>query len=418
MNDVRQSKNSFFTIFLIALVVGFLAGGLGAWSVQNFLLPQSDRLQAETTQNQAATDSESFSNLRAEEISTIDVVEHVSPSVVSIIVSKELTPRSSRMTPFDDFLFNFPGFDFFAVPPGQSDDDSDSIEQEVGAGTGFIVSEDGLIITNRHVVDDDEAVYSVFTYDGEKHEAEVLARDPILDLAVLRIDPEETTYAPLVLGDSEKLKIGQTVIAIGNTLGEFRNTVTKGVVSGIGRTITAGGLGGASVIEEAIQTDAAISSGNSGGPLLNLDGEVIGINTAVSNRGENVGFAIPSNEAKRIVESVQQYGRIVRPYLGVRYMMLNEQIAAMNDLDIEEGALLIRGDNRAELAVVPGSPADKAGLEENDIITKVNEHEIGENHSLARILARYNPGETIALTVIHDGEEKQVEVTLEEFEEE
>ena len=193
--------------------------------------------------------------------------------------------------------------------------------------------------------------------------------------------------------------------------------MTKGVVSGVGRTIAAAGEGGSEIIEEAIQTDAAINPGNSGGPLIDLSGKVVGINTAVSVRGQSIGFAIPINEAKRIIESVEKYGRIVRPYLGVRYILLNEEIARMNDLEYDYGALLVRGRRRGELAVVPGSPADKAGLEENDIILEVNGQKIDKGHSLARILARYRPGDRVKLKVYHDGDIKEVEVELGEFKE-
>ncbi len=348
----------------------------------------------------------------SEEDQVIDVVSRAEPAVVSIIVTKEL-PRILN-NPFPrDFFFDFPGFEFFFPQLPQQEPERE--KREVGAGTGFLVSKDGLILTNKHVVADEEAEYTVLLNDGTKYDAKVLARDPVLDLALVKIDGDN--FPTLELGDSDKVKIGQTVIAIGNALGEFRNTVTKGVVSGVGRTIAAAGEGGSEIIEEAIQTDAAINPGNSGGPLIDLSGKVVGINTAVSVRGQSIGFAIPINEAKRIIESVEKYGRIVRPYLGVRYILLNEEIARMNDLEYDYGALLVRGRRRGELAVVPGSPADKAGLEENDIILEVNGQKIDKGHSLARILARYRPGDRVKLKVYHDGDIKEVEVELGEFKE-
>ena len=244
----------------------------------------------------------------------------------------------------------------------------------------------------------------------------MLARDPVLDLAVVKIDMKNLT--PLSLGDSDSVKIGETVIAIGNALGEFRNTVTKGVVSGIGRTVTASGTAdGSEVIEGAIQTDAAINPGNSGGPLLNLQGEVIGVNTAMSQAGQLIGFALPINEAKRVIDSVERYGKIIRPYVGVRYVMINEEIAKANQLPVQEGALITRGEQRTDLAIMPGSPADKAGLAENDIILELDGQKVDKDNSLARLIARHSPGDTVTLKILHKGEEKEVKVKLEQFKE-
>ena len=279
-----------------------------------------------------------------------------------------------------------------------------------------MVSSDGLILTNKHVVDDTEAEYTVLMNDGKRYTATVLARDPVLDLAVVKIDMKNLT--PLSLGDSDSVKIGETVIAIGNALGEFRNTVTKGVVSGIGRTVTASGTAdGSEVIEGAIQTDAAINPGNSGGPLLNLQGEVIGVNTAMSQAGQLIGFALPINEAKRVIDSVERYGKIIRPYVGVRYVMINEEIAKANQLPVQEGALITRGEQRTDLAIMPGSPADKAGLAENDIILELDGQKVDKDNSLARLIARHSPGDTVTLKILHKGEEKEVKVKLEQFKE-
>jgi serine protease Do len=423
MLNKLQPNKLFMVVFLTALIVGGAAGVIGG------LLVGSQTVQIEngvpTIIKQNSDDSTPETIVISTDSDTTRVVEQATPGVVSVIVTKELenVRRGTFQSPFGDLFPRFPDFNFFFGQPLEPDPSAGSgqgepEERQVGAGTGFVVSsERGLIVTNKHVVDDVEASYTVITNSGEEFEAEVLARDPVLDLAILKVDPSDYDLHELELADSDAIKIGQTVIAIGNALGEFSNTVTRGVVSGIGRTITASGSGGGGVIEEAIQTDAAISPGNSGGPLLDLNGKVVGVNTAVSNRGENIGFAIPINEAKRIIDSIEKHGRIVRPWLGVRYMMLNERVATLNNLDVNEGALLIRGDSREELAVIPGSPADKAGLEENDIILAVNGTKIEPGKSLARILAKYTPGETVTLKVLHDGEEKEVQVTLEEFEE-
>ena len=252
---------------------------------------------------------------------------------------------------------------------------------------------------------------------GKTYQAEIVDRDTIQDLAVVKIKKEtgeQIEFSILPLGSSEGVMIGQTVIAIGNTLGEFRNTVSRGIVSGINRTLTAGGFGLSSeLIEGALQTDAAISSGNSGGPLLNLKGEVIGVNTAVSSQGENIGFALPIDQVKLVLESIKEYGKIVRPFLGVRYILLNPEVAKKNNMDIEEGALIVRGDGREDLAVVPGSSADKAGLRENDIILEVDGIAVREGQSLQNLIARHKPGDTVNLKIYRAGKTIDKKVILE-----
>lgn len=314
-----------------------------------------------------------------ESSAVIDAVKKVSPSVVSITTKRNIQ-------------------DFFT---GQI------LEQE-GGGTGFILTSDGLIVTNKHVVDDESANYSVLASDGKTYEAQVLSRDPFNDLAVLKIDAKG--LKPVELGDSNSLNTGQWVIAIGNALGEFQNTVTVGVVSAKDRQITADGQ----TLEGLIQTDAAINPGNSGGPLINLAGQVVGINTAMAGGAEGIGFAINIDSVKTALDSVQETGKIVRPFLGVRYLLINKEIARSAQLSVDKGALIYRGANPADLPVVPGSPADKAGLQENDIILKINGQEINENTSLVSLLQKYKPNDTITLTVLRKGEEIQVPVTLTE----
>ena len=206
------------------------------------------------------------------------------------------------------------------------------------------------------------------------------------------------------------------MIAIGNTLAQYRNTVTRGVVSGIGRRVDAGGVGiGTEVIEGAIQTDAAINPGNSGGPLIDLEGKVVGINTAINREGQSIGFAIPINEAKQVIESVKKHGRIVRPWLGVRYVLLNEQIAQENQLAVNHGALVVHGPKQTDLAVIPGGPADKAGIRENDIILSADGVAVDTEHPLGLIIGKKNPGDKVVLLLRRGTEERSITVTLGEF---
>ncbi len=346
------------------------------------------------------------SQVVVEDSATTDAVSQAVRSVVSIVVTQDLSKLYNQTGPIgpfgDPFFFSFP-YGFGAPPSGK---------QEVGGGTGFIITTDGMIVTNRHVVDQADAEYTVILNDGTTYEAAVLARDTVNDIAILKILSDNLPV--LDVGDSDSIKIGQTVIAIGNSLGEFSNTVTKGVVSGINRKVVAGDSRGSSeVIEGAIQTDAAINPGNSGGPLLDLFGKVIGVNTAVSQEGQLIGFAIPINEVKSAIASVREFGRIVRPFLGVRYILITPEFAEANSITgVDHGALIVRGDARTDLAVVPGSPADKAGLRENDIILAVNGEAVTQDRGLAKALAAYKPSDTVRLNVFRKGEEIEVSATL------
>ena len=404
---------------ILTVILSLLAGAIGGAAVtifgQDFLKPLVGNIlpadkPTSTSVNQKVTVEE--------ESASTDVVKQVSPSVVSIIITKDLSKIYSMTgpQPFDDFFnqFGFPFNFFFNEQPQQPAPEG---KQEVGGGTGFVINQQsGLILTNRHVVTDTEAEYTVLTNEGQRYEATVVARDAVNDMALVQI--QDKNLPAVRLGDSDSVQIGQTVIAIGNALGEYRNTVTKGVISGIGRNVVAGDNRGSSEqLEGVFQTDAAINPGNSGGPLVNLQGEVIGINTAINSQGQLIGFAIPSNEAKRIVASYEQYGRIVRPYLGIRYVLVTPQLARVNDLEVDYGALLVRGETAQELAVVPSSPADKAGLTENDIILEVDGQKIDQEHSLVKSLAKYQPGDSVKLTVYSQGETKDVTVTLDEFKE-
>ncbi|MFH1029678.1 MAG: trypsin-like peptidase domain-containing protein [bacterium] len=398
-------------IIIILLIIGglsaFALGGKNSldFNFKNLL----ERFKTNTVENIA---SETTQVVVEEESATITAVKKISPSVVSIIVSKDLKNYyDNGAFPFNDFFFGLP-FDYGSYP--QENKDNKGGKTQVGGGTGFIISADGLILTNKHVVSDEEAEYTVILNDGKEYGAKILATDLVNDIAVVKIEAQNLTVVDL--GDSDTVQLGQTVIAIGNSLGEYKNTVTKGVVSGIGRRVEAGDSRGISeVIEEAIQTDAAINPGNSGGPLINLSGQVIGINTAINSQGQLIGFAIPVNQAKQVIESVRKYGKIVRSFLGVRYVLVNERIAKANNLGFAYGALVLRGDNPEDLAIVPGGPADKAGLVENDIILEVEGKKVDENNNLAKLISNYKPGDKIELKIWHKGEERTVKVTLEEY---
>lgn len=355
--------------------------------------------------------------VRQEEL-IVKVVEEASPAVVSVVASKDVpVVEQYFIDPFggDPFFRQFFGDDGPKIPQFRQ---KGTQRQEISAGTGFIVSADGLALTNKHVVADKEAEYTILMNDGRKMPAKVLARDPVQDLAVLKIEGSDraelgSDFPTLKLGDSDGIKIGQTAIAVGNALGEFRNTVSVGVVSGLQRSIVAqGSPGGPEILQELIQTDAAINPGNSGGPLLNIRGEVIGINTAVAKGAENVGFAILINKAKRDIENVQKYGKIIYPFMGVRYALVTKELAEKLKLGRDYGALLRASEE--EPAVVLGSPADKAGLKNGDIILEINKERLGPERALASVIQKYQVGDELTLKVFRDGKEFEVKVKLEE----
>jgi len=346
------------------------------------------------------------------EKAVVNAVKKASPAVVAITISKNVPIiENCPYNPFSDLPPDIQQFfgdqnPQFSVPCQQS---GGTQLQEVGGGSGFIISSDGLILTNKHVVSDTTASYTVFTNDGNKYNATVLARDPAQDLAVIKIN---ATGLPTVeLGDSDSLQLGQTAIAIGNALGEFRNTVSVGVVSGLARTVTAsGGQGVSETIQNVIQTDAAINPGNSGGPLLNLQGQVIGIDTAIVSGAQNIGFALPINTAKRDITSVRATGQIIVPYLGVRYVQLTPDIASQNKLSVVSGAYVQGGSDGP--AIVSGSPADKAGIKSGDVIVAVNGTKVDQDHPLGTLIANYNVGDTITVTISRGGKDLDLKVTL------
>ena len=338
----------------------------------------------------------------SQEEKVISVVNEVSPAVVSIIITKDLPIIEEY---YEEFFG--PGPFEFQIPQYRQ---KGVEKKEIGGGTGFIVSSDGMILTNRHVVLDEEAEYTVLTNDGRKFPAKVLARDPIQDLAIIKIEKADESFKVVKLGDSSKLQSGQTVITIGNALGEFRNTVSVGVISGLGRKVTATGGGIVETIEDVIQTDAAINKGNSGGPLLNLKGEVIGINTAMVFEAQSIGFAIPINKAKKAIESVKASGKIVYPFLGIRYVLITEEIQQKNNLPVNYGALITGGEG--EPAITPGSVAETAGLKEGDIILEFAGEKITSENSLAKIIILYNPGDKVVLKILRGAAKINIPVTL------
>ena len=396
------------SIFLSS-VFGFLAGtissGFSYFQIKDYL----SKFNISLPGTQTIIEKEYIPQTTQEEM-IINVVKSNDPAVVSIVATKEVPVYEEYYDRFGDFL----------IPQYRQ---NGTEKQEIGGGTGFIVSEDGMILTNKHVVLDEEAEYTVFMNDGKSYPAKVLARDPFQDLAIVKIDKEQAvdekgeliseSFPQVKLGDSDSLQMGQTVVAIGNALGEFRNTVSVGVVSGLGRTITASGGGLVETIEDVIQTDAAINKGNSGGPLLNLKGEVIGINTAMVEDAQSISFSIPINKAKRDIKQIKETGKISYAYLGVRYVLVNEKVKEENNLTVDYGALILKGD-AGEPAVLSGSAAEKAGLKEGDIILEFNGEKITTDNSLTKLIQKYDPLAKVVLKILRNGVEETIPVTLDE----
>lgn len=356
---VKIQKKHLLLIFIpILLVLGYLYRA----PIFSFIQDRFPSIEIRTTQR-----------VINEEDAVIEVVKNASPAVVSVVEKKVV-------------------LDFFSGP----------LSQKQGIGTGFIIRENGVILTNRHVVSDQDAEYSVVTADGTEYPVKEIHRDTAYDLAILKITA--TGLPTLTLGDSDQIKVGQSVVAIGNALGRFSNTVTKGIVSGIGRGITAGSSleGDTEELDNVIQTDAAINPGNSGGPLLNLSSEVVGINVAVASGAENIGFSIPINSVKSAVEQFERTGKIIRPFLGVSYYLITEDAAKVQNLP--QGAFVQE--------VTAGSGAAKAGVKAGDVITAIDGDSISEENSLAKIILKYKVGDRVSLTVVHDGKTITLKATL------
>ena len=321
------------------------------------------------------------------------VVKQSLPSVVTVGIKQTIESQGSiEINPLDPFS------PFRQIPGKKSD-----VEQNIGSG--FVISQDGLIITNKHVVADTTATYKVLTNDSKKYDVEKIYRDPLNDLAILKISA--TGLKPLALGDSSHLELGQLVIAIGTPLGEFTNTVTSGIISGLGRGITAGSPfeGFVEKLDNVIQTDAAISPGNSGGPLLNSKGQVIGINTAIAQSGQNIGFAIPVNLIKEIIGNFQKNGSTFeRPSIGIRYKMVDKNTAILNK--VSEGAYVIQ--------VIDGSAASKAGVQEEDIVIEFEGKRIdgSDDQALTKEIAKKKVGDTVKIKIWRNGETKEFTLIL------
>ncbi|MEK7665907.1 MAG: trypsin-like peptidase domain-containing protein [Patescibacteria group bacterium] len=391
-------KTQHETVLIVAVCASIFFGAV-AGGMTSYILLQDDALEQETgTEKEGAPvaglsdeTQEAIEGLVKEQEATIAVVEQVTGAVVSIYIEKEYPQYTSSSNGEVTYAY-----------------------ERVGGGTGFIVTPDGLIVTNKHVVSDTEARYIVTLNDGTEYDATILAKDVVLDLAFVKI--EGSALPTVSLGDSNEARAGQTVLAIGNALSAYSNSVTKGIISGLDRTITAGtGNGESEVIEEAIQTDAPISEGNSGGPLINLYGEVLGVNTAVSIYGQSLGFAIPINAVKPLLEDVVAYGRIIRPWLGVRYLMIDKAVKEEFELSVEAGALIVPEEATDDRSIVAGSPAALVGLQGGDIIISVDGMTLGEETSLSEAINSFEPEQTVTLEVLRGLETLWIEVTLKEL---
>ncbi len=359
-------------ILVVSVIVLGLAAGFGGSALQN-------GLQKPLTQLIQGGSSGQDGNLivSGEEEDIASVAAKVSPSVVSIVT----TVQSSR-----------------------------AFETGEGAGTGIIISADGYIMTNKHVISEASNV-SIVTADGTTYDdVKVVGSDPLNDVAFLKVGGV-TNLKPAEIGDSSSIRIGQKVVAIGNALGQYQNTVTSGIISGTGRPVSAQAGETVETLTDLLQTDASINPGNSGGPLVNVAGQVIGINTAIASDAAGIGFAIPINATKGLMSGVLQSGKISRAYLGVSYQSVTPEIAKEFDLAVSKGAYVVSA-NQAANAVVRGGPADKAGVKNKDIITKINDKEVGDKGGVASLIGEYKPGDTVELTILRDGKTIAIRVTL------
>ena len=356
-----------------ALLLCGAVGVTGAQLLSNWWQNNADV----TTRQETSNDGNKVVTQEEEDIAS--VVSKVSPSVVSIITTTQ------TRTPYY------------------------GSQSEEGAGTGIIVSKDGYILTNKHVVNGVDTV-GVVLADGTKYDnVKVLGVDPLNDVAFLKV-PDVHDLTAAELGDSTSVRVGQKVIAIGNSLGQYENTVTSGIISGTNRQVSAQSGTSVETLTDLIQTDAAINPGNSGGPLLNLQGQVIGINTAIAEDAQGIGFAVPIGSAKGLLKEVLAGGEVKRAYLGVNYISITADVAKEYDLPVKRGAYVFSGNGKSPVA--SGSPADKAGVKDKDIITKVGNIEVGDRGSVSSLVGEYAPGDTIELTILRGGETLAVRVTL------
>lgn len=426
-------KKRFLSIFLVSLFSLIIFSAVGLFLVWRYRANVFDYFAKEymlkvqndlnSNQDDLSEDGEILpfekivekTTIFSEEKFIIDTVKKTDPAVVSIMISKNVPKYEAYVDPNQQqnpFSEMFPNF-FFNIPQYRQ---NGTEKKELGGGSGFFVSSDGLIVTNKHVVSQTNVDYTVLMNNGKKYPAKVVARDAILDIALIKI--EETggqSFPYLSLGNSDTLQVGQTVIAIGNALAEFRNTVSVGVVSGLARSVVAGdsSSGRTELLDHVIQTDAAINPGNSGGPLLDLSGRVIGVNVALAQGSQSIGFALPINSVKSAIESFKSTGKIVRPYIGVSYIPITPEMASANNLSVNYGILVKGGQNANELAVILGSPADKAGIVENDIILEIDGVKLDSDTAFASIIRQKSVGDIITLKILSKGAERILKVTLE-----
>jgi len=387
-------KTQHETVLIVALCASVFFGSI-AGGFTSFLLVEHGWFEGGGTNDVkiegVSKDTEkAIAGLVEEQDATIAVVKQVTPAVVSIYLEKKYPQYGATQS---DVTYEY---------------------QRVGGGSGFIVSTDGLIVTNKHVVSDADAKYVVATNDGTEYDATVVAKDVFLDVAFVKI--EGTNFPTVKLGDSDGIQTGQTVLAIGNVLSQYQNSVTKGIVSGLNRTIVAGdGYGAQEQIDEAIQTDAPINAGNSGGPLINLYGEVLGVNSAVSTQGESLGFSIPINVVKPLLADVVAHGRIIRPWLGVRYVMINPEIKKKFALSVDKGALVVPESATQQQSVVSGSPAALAGIKPSDIVISVSGIVLDDKTNLSEAINTFDPDQTVKLEILRGTDTVWVDVTLKEL---
>lgn len=386
-SPAQPKRTRIFGYILVGMAVlttSFFGGWLGAVSHNKSSASESIVRQKTILSNEAT------------------VISEIAGEVGQSVVSVNVTSRSSTSNPYTYFW----GY-------------SGGSQSQQSAGTGVILNEKGLILTNRHVVPSGTTAVSVTLSDGTVlDDVKIVGRTSStdsLDIAFLQVeDTKGHKLVPAKLGDSSAMKVGDTVVAIGNTLGQFQNTVTSGIISGYGRSIQAGDSTGTSVetLDDLFQTDAAINEGNSGGPLVNLAGEVIGINTAIASDSQSVGFAIPINNVSGLIASVEETGKLQRPYLGVVYVLLTDDVAKEYNLSVTRGAYVPRSNEAGSATVIVGGPAEIAGVEPGDVITKIDGVQINEKTSLVAILGKHKVGDRVELTIVRGDETKTLTAEL------
>lgn len=378
----RSRNGGVIALAVVSLLIG--AAGLAFGIIAFFTKGQTQTVATASADGYYTGNSVEF-----EETSIANIVSKVTPAVVSIISET----RSSGYSYF------------FGSGTSQS------------AGTGMIVSSDGYVLTNKHVIEGATKV-QVVTDSGDTYDdVDIVGEDPLNDVAYLKINNAKD-LATITLGDSKSIAVGQPVLAIGNALGAYQNSVTQGIVSGTGRSVTASDSNGSNseTLTDMIQTDAAINPGNSGGPLVNAAGDVIGINTAVSASANGLGFAIPISATKGMLKRIMEDGKDERAYLGLTYITVTAEVAKEAKLSVTHGAYIYNNSSRSGEAIVKNGPADKAGIKTGDVITKVANVEVGRAGSISTLIGEYKVGDTVQLTYIRDGKEATTNVTLEAYE--